>query len=470
MQQEIVIYEKDKKNLEFLKGFFKEKKDYVAIFAKDEKSLQREVQRRTPAAIVLGSPGCIEKMKPSAVAGCPVIAMVSDNIIESMRCVLKSDIECYLISSSGNEEFDRKLKMAINKKKWLENIYSEKKDLEAIVELCYLVSSTLDPKEVLYFVVRKIASIIDVTRCSMLSIPLDEKRYAYVVSTFEDPSKTSIKLDLKKYPEIRRAINTKNIVVIKDAASDPLMKEVRAVIAPLGIRSILVIPVVFRNAVIGTLFLRTSRAGNTFTDREISLCNAFASASTNALYNSFLFEKLETEKTKLEKLAITDYLTGIYNIRYFYHRLEQEFNRAQRYNTPLSCIMFDIDHFKKINDTYGHKVGDIVLREFAQCVRRHTRKTDVFARYGGEEFILLLTQTSHKGAIAEAERLRMIIKDYRFRALKNKRGITASIGIAFYPHKKIKTPDNIITLADNALFSAKANGRDRIMVSPELDR
>ena len=109
----------------------------------------------------------------------------------------------------------------------------------------------------------------------------------------------------------------------------------------------MVIPVIFRNEVIGTLFLRTSRAGHTFTEREIRLCNAIANAATNALYNAFIYEKLETEKTKLEKFAITDYLTDVYNIRYFYHRLEGEFSRAQRYKAPLSCIMFDIDYFKR---------------------------------------------------------------------------------------------------------------------------
>ncbi|MEK7332426.1 MAG: GGDEF domain-containing protein, partial [Nitrospirota bacterium] len=107
-----------------------------------------------------------------------------------------------------------------------------------------------------------------------------------------------------------------------------------------------------------------------------------------------------------------------------------------------------------VNDTYGHRVGDMVLREFAQFVKKHTRKSDVFARYGGEEFIMLLTQTSDKGAIAEAERLRYVIKEHRFKSLKNKKGITASIGVVSYPHKKIKTQDDLITFADNALFTA----------------
>ncbi|MDO9288768.1 MAG: sensor domain-containing diguanylate cyclase [Thermodesulfovibrionales bacterium] len=461
MGKEIVIYEKNEGSLGFLRNFFKKRNDYSAIFIKDEKSLLGELNKKKAAALIVGSSVKTGEIK-LADTGCPVIAMVAGDITNGIRSIMKRDIDIYLISPFHEEDFEHKLKVAIEKRGWVENICRDKKELETIVDLTYLVSSTLDPKEVLYFVVKKIAELIDVTRCSMISIPCEEKRHAYVVSSFEDPKTTNIKLELKKYPEIRKALSSRNTVFIKDALKDPLMRKVRPVLAPLGIRSIVVIPIIFRNEVIGTLFLRTSRAGHTFTEREIRLCNAIANAATNALYNAFIYEKLENEKTKLEKFAITDYLTGIYNIRYFYHRLEAEFSRSQRYKAPLSCIMFDIDYFKKVNDTYGHRVGDMVLREFAQFVKKHTRKSDVFARYGGEEFIMLLTQTSDKGAMAEAERLRYVIKEHRFKSLKNKKGITASIGVASYPHKKIKTQDDLITFADNALFAAKNSGRDQI--------
>ena len=126
--------------------------------------------------------------------------------------------------------------------------------------------------------------------------------------------------------------------------------------------------------------------------------------------------------------------------------------------------MIDIDHFKKINDNYGHRIGDIVLREFAQLVRRHTRKSDLFARYGGEEFILLLPQTSVKGARTEAERLRQIIKKHQFKPIRRDSGVTVSLGIACTPDRKIKNYDDLINVADNALFRAKEKGRDRIAV------
>lgn len=462
MKKDVLIFEKNKESLNFLKQFFKEHSNYSVVFA-DENSFFQKLALRKPAVVIIGTSA--KFMNFISKITCPIIAMVSGDINKGMQLVMKSNIEFYLISPFYNEDFEHKLNIAVKNHVWIDNIYKEKKDLETIVELTHLISSTLDPKEVLYFIVKKISEAIDVSRCSIISIPVEEKKHAYVISTFEDIGKSTIKLELKKYPEIKKALATKNIIFIKDALNDPLMKDVKRFIEPLGICSIVVIPIIFRHEVIGTLFLRTSRARHNFTDKELRLCHSIATASTNAVYNAFLYERLESDKLKLEKYATKDFLTGIYNIRYFYERLEEEFNRAKRYQIPLACLMFDIDHFKKVNDTYGHRVGDLVLKELAQCIKKYTRKIDVFARYGGEEFIMLLPQTSLKGAANEAERLRKIIKSFKFKALQNKRGITVSVGAACYPNKKIKVCDDIINLADNALLAAKKSGRDKIKIS-----
>jgi diguanylate cyclase (GGDEF)-like protein len=356
----------------------------------------------------------------------------------------------------------------VDRKHWIEKLFKESDDFYTLIDLASLASSTLNPKEVLYLIVKKISEIINVTRCSMISINAGNRRYAKVISTFEDPDLTDIRIDLQKYPEIRKALSQKQPVIIKDAQKDPLMEKVREIISPIGIRSIIVIPVIFRDEVIGTLLLRTSRAGRAFTSREIKLCSALANASSNALHNAFLYEKLTSEKIKYEKLAITDYLTGINNIRYFYKRLDEEFSRGQRYKIPLSCVMIDIDHFKRVNDKYGHRIGDIVLREFAQLIKRHTRKCDLFARYGGEEFILLLPQTAAKGAMIEAERLRKAVKQHCFKPFKAAQQITVSLGAACTSDARIKNYDELIHNADNALFKAKEKGRDQTVLYSSL--
>lgn len=469
MKKEILIYETDKDALRFLRSFFKERNDYSARFIKkDKNTLKKELAERRPDALILSSPDGLRHLKPSEVR-CPIIAMITTDLSKGMRSVIESDIECYLLRPFHKDDLDSKLRAAVKEKSWAEKLYRENKDLRAIIELTYLISSTLEPKEVLHLVVKKISELIKVTRCSIISIDAENPGYATVVSVAEDPEITNLTIDLERYPEIRKALVSKKPIVIKDVNKDRLMKEVRDVVAPTGIHSIIVIPIIFRDEVIGTLLLRTSRAGRAFTEREIKLCIAFANASANALYNAFLYERLDKERRKLESLSVTDYLTGVYNIRYFYNRLEEEFSRAVRYHFPLSCIMFDIDHFKKINDSYGHRVGDIVLREFAQLVKSHTRKSDIFARYGGEEFIMLLPQTSLKGATREAERLRQALKEHTFHVLKGKIEITMSIGIAHSHAGKIKTQDDLITFADHALFTAKNKGRNKIVVYPSSE-
>ena len=468
MERTILVYEKDRDVVKFLKSFFEERKHYSVHYVKKGKhTLGKEILAKKPDALIVSSPDGLAELQPSEIP-CPIIAIISKDETKGIHSAIKSDVECYLIGPFYKEELDQKLKTLIDKSSLIESLYRDRKDLEALLELTSLASSTLNPKEVLYLIVKKISEILKVTRCSMISINAEDQRYAQVLSTFEDPSITNIRLDLEKYPEIRNALSSRKPVIIKDAQKDPLMKEVKEVITPLGIRSILVIPIFFREEIIGTMLLRTSRANHAFTKREIQLCVALANASSHALYNAFLFQKLYRENAKLEKLAITDYLTGIYNIRYFYSRLEEEFSRAERYQMPLSCIMLDIDHFKKINDSYGHRIGDFILREFAQIVKRYTRKSDLLARYGGEEFILLLPQTSLKGALIEARRLQKVVREIRFRQLKEGQGITVSFGISCFPDKGVKKSDDLINFADKALYKAKEKGRDLIISHASL--
>ncbi len=464
MKKDIIVYGRDIGVQDFLKDFFKDRKDYSARFIQNKNILKKELVEK-PAALLIDSPDGLEETVDLNIT-VPIIALVSREVTKGIRSVIKSDVECYLLSPFHKDEFERKLKVVTRGKGWLESLYMDGNILHVIVELSYLFSSTLNPREVLFLVVKKLAEIIKAKRCSILSINPANPRYAEVISTFEDPDIVDLKIDLQKYPEIRKALTAKKTIIIKDAQKDPLMKDVKEIIAPIGIRSIVIIPINFRDELIGTLLLRTSKRRRSFTKKEIDLCIALANASANALYNAMLYEKLSREKTRLEMFAITDYLTGIYNIRYFYNRIEEEFSRAVRYNLPLSCIMFDIDHFKKVNDSFGHRVGDIILREFAQLVKLYTRRSDVFARYGGEEFIMLLPQTPVKGAVAEAERIRIAIKEHQFDAVRKKIDIAVSIGISCRPHKMIKNYDDLITLADDAMFVAKKKGRDRIVVSP----
>jgi len=338
-----------------------------------------------------------------------------------------------------------------------EELKQSRRDLTALLNVTRSLTSTLDSKEILYLIVKKISEVIDVARCSIVRIDPDS-RYGIVVASHEDPAVRDIKIDLGRYPEVKKALQTKETVLIRDIRKDPLMAKVRRYLEKVRFDSIMVIPVIYREEVIGTLLLRTSRAGEGFKEEDVRFCRVVANVAAGALYNAYLYEMIEEEKTMLQRLAITDDLTGVYNHRYFAHRLQDEFDRVARYNHPLSLIMLDIDFFKVINDTYGHRKGDMILKEFAGVLKRNIRKSDILARYGGEEFVILLPQTDQSGAVIEGERIRRIIRehDYRIKDVK----ITISLGIATYPSKGIKTPDDLIGSADKALYLAKGKGRD----------
>jgi len=181
-----------------------------------------------------------------------------------------------------------------------------------------------------------------------------------------------------------------------------------------------------------------------------------------------LQERLREMQSKLEEQSITDGLTGLKNRRFFDERLREEFLRAQRYGDFLSLIMVDLDHFKLVNDRFGHQAGDAVLRESAALIRGSLRDPDICARYGGEEFAVILPKTHMSGALAVAERIWRAVGAKEFPVgtdgtapLRSVR-VTASIGVAFYPSKDIVSGDLLVRFADQALYEAKRQGRNSI--------
>lgn len=464
MKNSILIYVKNKNTKNFLEEFFGKHKKYTAKFLTNVNAARKLLKDSPPDLLIVEAPGCLDRLKYREKSP-PILAITSDDIARSMRSILDNKVEQYVSAPFQKFDIECKLKILSEKDKYLDILTQELHDLRTLTQLSDFLSSSLDPQEILYMIVKKISESVPVSRCSILSVSFDGTKTAEVVSTFEDSKVERLTLELSKYPEITKALKTKRAVLIKDAQNDPIMEPVKKIITKLGIRSIAVVPIKFRNEIIGTLFLRTSRKKYEFSGREINLFQEIANTAGKALNNAFLFQQLSDQRSELEKLAITDFLTGIYNIRYLYHRLSTEFSRAERHKSKLSCLMIDIDFFKKINDTYGHRVGDMVLSEFAELLQGHTRKSDVFARYGGEEFIILLPHADSRGARSKAKAVLEAVREHKFKALKGKKALTVSIGVATYPNKKIKNHDDLITLADDALLIAKSKGRDCIVVS-----
>ncbi len=176
---------------------------------------------------------------------------------------------------------------------------------------------------------------------------------------------------------------------------------------------------------------------------------------------------LRRANEEIRILSITDPLTGCYNRGCLNMRLPQEIQRAARYNRPLSIFMCDIDHFKKVNDTYGHQAGDLVLKEFSKRINDSIRdKVDLLARYGGEEFLVTLPETNLDGALHLAERLRRVISEKKYNIGTKKINITASFGVAGFDSDNAGDEisfDILVKHADKYLYQAKSEGRNRVV-------
>ncbi|MDA8168949.1 MAG: diguanylate cyclase [Nitrospiraceae bacterium] len=200
-----------------------------------------------------------------------------------------------------------------------------------------------------------------------------------------------------------------------------------------------------------------------YMDTELN-ARIYACLRTKALQDELLRKnrQLEDLLSKVEVLAITDPLTGLFNRRRFETIFEKELKRAIRHRTPVSCMMIDIDHFKAVNDTFGHRAGDSVLIETAAILKKSVREIDLVARWGGEEFIVLLPQSSSEDAMRPASRILESISGHEFAATPGSR-VTVSIGLANSHQVHLDTDgEKLINSADIALYDAKRRGRNRI--------
>ncbi|WP_432738645.1 sensor domain-containing diguanylate cyclase [Maridesulfovibrio sp. FT414] len=220
---------------------------------------------------------------------------------------------------------------------------------------------------------------------------------------------------------------------------------------------VLALPLVARGDKFGCLVMLCERSVRLAKD-QVSTLNAAVNHLSLALNNALMFTKIRTR-------ADRDGLTRVFNRRSFDERLVEEFKRHQRLNTDLSLLMVDLDHFKNINDTYGHMAGDMVLEKVARLFESTLRSTDFIARYGGEEFVILLPHTTEDNAAMLAERIRVKIEESTMAYQDKSFTVTASIGVASIRPGCFERNNEIVCNADEALYKAKSTGRNRVVVA-----
>jgi len=183
----------------------------------------------------------------------------------------------------------------------------------------------------------------------------------------------------------------------------------------------------------------------------------------NALEKARLKRDVKEAQNKMAEMSTRDDLTGVYNRRYFMEALERELSKAKRYRSELVLCMLDLDHFKEVNDTYGHPAGDMVLREIGQMLKECIRQSDLICRYGGEEFAVILPSTQLEKARIVCERFRGTVNQHQFKYNSSQINVTVSIGVAAFNHSIPESVNDLIAKADEALYQAKTEGRNRVV-------
>lgn len=217
--------------------------------------------------------------------------------------------------------------------------------------------------------------------------------------------------------------------------------------------SFLGVPLVAQKCVTGALLL--TRKGGGFAAGEVNALRVLCNQAAAAIENARVYERLE-------ELAATDALTGLFNRRSFEEAFAREIARVERGEKSVALLLLDIDHFKGLNDTYGHTMGNLVLRQVADVLRAALRRGDILARFGGEEFVILLPSSTARGASGFAERVRKAVATASLHPGGGRKKVTVSVGWALFP-EDADSGETLIVCADRALYAAKEMGRNKVV-------
>ena len=350
------------------------------------------------------------------------------------------------------------------------------RQLSALIGASRAMTSILDLDELLEVVCRHAALALDAGSSYIYEYDADADAMVWLAEhqrdashTFEEPLGTVYPIE--DLPQDLAVVRTRKPVEVR--LDDPDLDSVtRAQLLEWGEMSSLMVPLVVGGEVVGSLEVSEAVYPRHFTEQEVALCVALGEQAAVAIHNAQLYGQLQEQKETIERQATIDGLTGLFNHRCFWKRLRDEVARARRYGQPLSLLMLDLDDFKRVNDRFGHPVGDELLRAVGLALQTQVRQgVDCAARYGGEEFAVILPATGPEppdgaldGAVTTAERIRGAIAGLRSPvADPGWHGITVSIGVATLP-AHADSAEDLVARADQALYAAKAHGKDTVAV------
>jgi len=316
------------------------------------------------------------------------------------------------------------------------------------------INSTLDYDEVLDLILKNLGRVVQSDASSIALIDESNNvrvKHARGYDQFNIQEYIlSIQVPADHFPNWKAVLQDRQMLMVSDTEADPNWVSLPVTA---WIRSYVCAPIINQNQVIGILNL-DSATPNFFQPHHAERLIAFADQAAIAIEKARLFRETQ-------RLAITDGLTGVFNHRRLMELAGSELNRSQRYGRKLAAILFDIDHFKQINDQFGHQAGDLALREITRLCRSSIRESDILGRYGGEEFLIITPETGEIEAMEIAERLRQNLEKHQITGEFGVMKLTISLGVVCCEPGMALSLSEFIFRADQALYQAKNKGRNR---------
>lgn len=367
-----------------------------------------------------------------------------------------------------------------------EKIRYQNKQLNALHQITFELLSHHELEDLLDTILMRASELLE-SPIGMLGYIEGDDLLVKATTKLVEPQK-GIRIPIRDARLSAKAIETRQPQTIDDYST---WKERLLIHDPYNWRAVANIPILLNNNVVGVIGLGRNIPGYTYTEDDIEVMKSFAQLAALAIDNTQLFKSAQNElaekirveeelrnanqilqfqleaieklRSELREQAIRDPLTGLYNRRYLAEILERELARAHREKYPVGFVMIDIDHFKQINDTFGHDIGDTILRKLAALLTEHTRIDDIVCRYGGEEFLVILPKITPELTYEITERWRTSFMDATLPLTLKDHRITLSCGITHYPIHS-KNGEELINLADKSLYQAKTAGRNQAVI------